>query len=104
MWINFGGEDIGAELRKLNRNMELLMAAVQVDQTVLDAIGTELSAVADAVQAIVDNPDVPLGAADLAPITAPLARIQDALTEPETPVEPAPPAEEAPVDEAPTPE
>lgn len=67
-----------------------IVALVSVDQSVLDAIGTELSAIGDAVQTLVDNPDVPLDAADLSVITEPISRIQNALTEPETPVEPEP--------------
>lgn len=66
------------------------MALVQVDQTVLDAFGATLSEIADAVQAIVDDEANPLTDADVSGITAPIARLQDILTKPETPVEDAP--------------
>lgn len=64
------------------------MALVQVDQTVLDAIGSTLGDVADAVQKIVDDETNPLGEADLTGITEPVARLQEILTKPEEPVEP----------------
>lgn len=79
-------------LNHLTRKLGHLMALVSVDQTVLDSIGTELGSIADAVQALVDNPDVPLGAADLSSITAAVSRIESSLTAPETPVDPAPEA------------
>ena len=75
------------------------MALVSVDQTVLDAIGATLDEVAEAVETIVNDEDNPLGAADLTSITEPVARLQDILTKPEAPVEPAPPAEDAPASE-----
>ena len=89
-------------INHLSRKLDTIMALVSVDQSVLDAIGTELGAIADAVQELVDNPDVPLDAADLSVITAPVARMQEALTAPEEPVQPPadpePPAEpETPV-------
>lgn len=67
------------------------MALVQIDQTVLDAFGVALSEIADAVQAIVDDPGNPLGDADVTGITAPIARLQDILTTPEEPVAPVEP-------------
>jgi hypothetical protein len=93
-WLN---EIICNQHRIINR-LDYLMALVSVDQTVLDSIGTELGSIADAVQALVDNPDVPLGAADLSSITDAVSRIESSLTAPETPVEP--PVEPAPVDPA----
>lgn len=88
-------------LNHITRKIGHLMALVSVDQTVLDGIGTELGTIADAVQALVDNPDVPLQAADLTSITDAVGRIESSLTAPETPVEPAPePTPEAPADPA----
>ncbi len=68
--------------------LEIIMALVKVDQTVLDAIGTTLTEVADAVQVIVDDETNPLTDADLTGITTPVTRLQEILTKPETPVEP----------------
>jgi hypothetical protein len=87
---------IYANQQTIMERQGIIMALVQVDQTVLDAIGTELGNVADAVQAIVDNPSVPLEAADLTGITAPVSRLQELLTKPEEPVDPPvdPPVED----------
>jgi hypothetical protein len=71
-----------------SRKLVHLMALVQIDQSVLDAFGTTLNEIADAVQAIVDDEDNPLGDADVTGITAPIARLQEILTTPEEPVEP----------------
>lgn len=82
-------------LREIVVNTRRIMALVSVEQSVLDAIGTELSGVADAVQAIVDDQSNPLEAADLTGITQPLSRVQELLTKPQEPVEPTqPPADE----------
>lgn len=64
------------------------MALVSVDDSVIVAIGTQLSAIADGVQTIIDDESNPLQPADLSPITDPVARIADMLAAPETPVEP----------------
>lgn len=75
--------DIGESLQSLHTKVNIIMAQVSVEQDVLDTIGTELGAIGDAVQALVDNPGNPLTAADLTVITDPLARIQDILPHPE---------------------
>jgi hypothetical protein len=65
------------------------MTLVTVDDSLISTIGTELSAVLDGVQKIVADEANPLQAADLTPITDPIAKIQAAL---------AAPAATAPVD------
>lgn len=77
------------DIRRIIELQEYTMALVQIDQTVLDAFGSTLSEIADAVQAIVDDETNPLGDADVTGITAPITRLQELLTKPEEPVEPA---------------
>jgi hypothetical protein len=88
--VSSGNENVGEQLATINKQLAKIskqlgdiMVAVQVDQEVLDSIGTELGNIGDAVQALVDSKDNPLTAADLSVITDPLARIQDALPHPE---------------------
>jgi hypothetical protein len=97
VWVNFGKEDFGEELRaikerlgRIERNQEKIMALVQIDQTVLDAFGSTLSEIADGVQALVDDDSNPLTDADVTGITAPITRLQELLAKPEEPVEPTP--------------
>lgn len=66
------------------------MALVQVEQSVLDAFATELANIADAVQAIVDDPGNPLQDADVSGLTSAVTRLQGMLAAPETPVEEPP--------------
>ena len=75
------------KLDSLNQKVVLLMALVQIDQTVLDEIASDLQVVLDEVTAIVDNPDVPLGDADVSGITEAVNSIQAKLANPTTPVD-----------------
>lgn len=100
VFFSFGKVDIGQELREIKQllhgirhTQEYIMALVQIDQTVLDAFGTTLGEIADGVQALVDDETNPLTDADVTGITAPIARLQEILTAPETPVEETPPVE-----------
>lgn len=83
LFVWLGSTNIEQTLARIEQKVDQIMAAVQVEQDTLNTIGSELSAVADAVQAIIDDPGNPLEAADLTSITEPLARIQDALPHPE---------------------
>lgn len=82
---------LGQELAISKKENEI-MAFVKVDSDKIDGVVTELGAVADAVQTLIDSPDNNLTEDDLSEVTAPLDALRDKLAALSTPVEPAPDA------------
>ena len=71
---------------RIYRKLDHIMALVQIEQDTLDQLGDELGTVAEEVEALVADEDVPLPEASVEKITGALDRMKTALSE-VTPVE-----------------
>ena len=87
-WLSFGKEDLGYEIREINRKLGIIMAQVQVAQEDLDAVGSSLESLVETVRSI-DTSQLP--DADKSSLLTGLTDLTSAINEklsPSTPVEP----------------
>lgn len=81
------GEAIVIALDPINRKLDLIMAAVQVEQTDLDNVGSALDALAVVISSI---DTTPLATADESKLNEGLAAVQAAVAKMVPPAPPAP--------------
>jgi hypothetical protein len=90
-------------LHRIERKVDFVMTLVSVDDSVIAAIGANVSLALTGVQTIVAAETNPLQAADMTPITGPLQDLLTALQSPSTPVAPVDPTPVDPTPVDPTP-